>query len=139
MERAWFSNFKAFEVPMSYQGMTFNTPEHFYMAMKTTEIVLRRKISNLPTPAQAKKFGRTLQLRPDWNEYRLDIMEYALRYKFGPGTKWLERLRRENGPFIELNYWHDNFWGHCICNKCKAKIHHNHLGKLIDKLQAEFI
>ena len=134
MKRNWFSNFIPFEKPMSYQGLSFRTPEHFFQAMKTLNYKDRARCASLGTPALAKRFGRTVTLRTDWNEIKLSVMEYALSYKFSGGL-WLERLRREDGPFVEWNAWHDNFWGYCTCRRCKGKPHLNHLGKLMDKLQ----
>jgi predicted NAD-dependent protein-ADP-ribosyltransferase YbiA (DUF1768 family) len=133
MRRNWFSNFIPFEVPMDYQGLSFRTPENFFQAIKSLDYTDRAKCS-MVSAAQAKRLGRTFDLRMDWDDIKLSVMEYALSYKFSDGL-WLERLRREDGPFVEWNTWHDNFWGHCTCRRCEGKPHLNHLGKLMDKLQ----
>ena len=102
--RNWFSNFIPFDRPMQYQSIIFKTPEHFYMAMKTTDLSLRRKIAAFPTPGEAKRFARTIQLRPDWENIKFDVMEYALRFKFAPGTTWHERLLDGgNSEIVEWN------------------------------------
>ena len=136
MKRNWFSNFIPFEKPMGYQGLLFPTPEHFYQAMKTLDYRDRARCAAASSPASAKKLGQTFQLRADWDEIKLDVMEFALRYKFSSEI-WLKRLRSESGPFVEWNYWHDNYWGHCTCRKCKGKEHLNHLGLIVSKLKKE--
>ncbi len=67
--------------------MEFQTVENFFQAMKAEkdDLTTRRRISIVP-PNQAKKMGRRIKLRPDWEEIKLDVMEYALRYKFAPYT-----------------------------------------------------
>jgi predicted NAD-dependent protein-ADP-ribosyltransferase YbiA (DUF1768 family) len=32
---------------------------------------------------------------------------------------------------VEGNYWHDNFWGSCICEKCQRKLKLNWLGQIL--------
>ena len=137
MKRNWFSNFIPFSAPMAYQGLSFRTPEHFYQAMKTLDFKQRAKIAAVFSPAQAKQLGKKVTIRNDWGEIKVKVMEYALRHKFSD-ARWLNKLRRTNGPFVEWNYWHDNFWGHCCCKRCENRPHLNNLGKLIDKLQREF-
>jgi len=119
---------------MPYQGMQFRTPEHFYQAMKTTDVKIRRQIADLPTPGQAKRFGRSVQFRPDWDEIKLNVMEYALCYKFSDES-FQYKLTQQSLPIIETNLWHDNFWGNCLCSKCKNVPGQNHLGKLLEKIK----
>ena len=135
----WFSNFLPFDIPMKYQGMVFHTPENFFQAIKCKEDDLegRRKIS-LATPSQAKRLGRRTNLRPDWEDIKLEVMEYALRYKFAEGTTWNKKLLSVVPNYIEeTNNWHDNFWGNCICARCKNIEGQNHLGKILMKIGKE--
>lgn len=126
----WFSNFLPFDEPLIYQGISYHTPEHFYQAMKTKDIEDRKKIASAKTPKQAKHLGYKITLRSDWEEIKLKVMMFALKYKFAPGTTWAKELIKYNN-IVEYNYWHDNFWGHCLCPKCKEKEHKNHLGKML--------
>lgn len=137
-----FSNFQELEIPFQYQGLWFKTVEHFYAAMKTKDFQLRMKIANMDYPAQAKKYAAAIPLRPDWNDIKLDVMEYGLRKKFLPGTKHLEDLLAHTEDIVEWNKWHDNFWGECLCNRCQARpevIAQNNLGKLLMKLRDEYV
>lgn len=137
MERVWFSNFIPFRKPMTYQDITFRTPEHFYQAMKTvkSDIETRKKIASAPTPGAAKALGRRLKLRPDWEQIKEQVMLYALRYRFEDRSERERLMRSENEELVEWNMWHDNYWGVCKCGKCKDG--KNRLGELIKKVKAE--
>lgn len=126
----WFSNFIPFEIPFEYKGIVYTTPENFYQAMKSKDIEYRLKISKV-SPKQAKHLGYKVKLREDWESIKLNVMMVALKYKFSPGTSWYNKLKNCNEDIVEWNFWHDNFWGHCVCENCKEKVHHNHLGKMI--------
>lgn len=144
-KRNWFSNFYPFEEPLVYQGMSFPTVEHFFQAMKCRkgDLAGRQKIANARRPSIAKKLGKNVHLRHNWEEIKLDVMEYALRYKFAKGTRWRQKLMKTHGTIVELNNWHDNYWGRCECRVCRAKVAkgdlvpQNHLGKLLMKLREE--
>ena len=79
IEYRWLSNFWFFETPLSYQGLTFATNEHFYVAMKTKDFAIRKQVSEHPIKG-VKKFGNTFPLREDWEEVKLDVMLYGLRH-----------------------------------------------------------
>ena len=145
MERVWFSNFYMFDGPMAYGSLVFYSVETFYQAMKTKDQALREAISKM-TPSQAKRAGRKLDVRPDWKDIRLAVMEYALRHKFAKGTTWYRKLVGSTEELVETNIWHDNYWGVCQCcvltqspygvRMCKGG--QNHLGKILMRLRAEF-
>ena len=37
----------------------------------------------------------------------------------------------------ETNWWHDNCWGNCVCDKCKDIIGENKLGKILMRIREE--
>jgi predicted NAD-dependent protein-ADP-ribosyltransferase YbiA (DUF1768 family) len=76
-EYRWLSNFWEFDTPMVYQGMSFITNEHFYVAMKTKDLSIRKQVSEHPLKG-LKKFGNTFPLRKDWNDIKLDVMLFGL-------------------------------------------------------------
>lgn len=45
-------------------------------------------------------------------------------------------LNTPDKDLIELNYWHDNYWGSCTCNKCNNK-GLNKLGEILKKVKNE--
>ena len=74
---------------------------------------------------EAKKKGRWVPLRPDWDDVRLPIMRCIVRKKFQQNPELLAKLRGVNGEIVEDNTWKDCFWGRC------NGIGENHLGKIL--------
>lgn len=118
-------------------GISYPTVEHAFVAMKTQDKNIRKQIADLRTPAEAKKFGRTLELRQGWNEMKVSVMRELLFKKFSnPNLR--SRLKNTEGfELIEGNFWHDNFWGACSCDKCKQIEKQNMLGKLLMEVRKE--
>ena len=108
----WFSNMLPFDKPMVYQRLEYYTVENFYQAMKLPKgnIDKRDYIASLDAYG-AKREGRKLQIRPDWEAIKIDVMEYALRFKFQKGTSWHSQLMATDGEIFEFNNWNDKFWG----------------------------
>lgn len=121
---------------MNLKGNTYQTVEHAYQAAKTTEDRWRAVILACETPGEAKKAGRALQLREDWDDVKDSIMETLLRKKFYDPLLRAALIQTGSVELVELNYWHDNYWGECSCNGCKAKIHNNRLGILLMRTRA---
>lgn len=128
----WFSNFEPFDEPMYHNGLYYTTVEHFFAAMKTDDTNLREKISKMPYPEQAKKFGKKIDLQPNWNKIKKSVMWTALLWKFRKETSWANKLvATGNWDIVEWNNWHDNYWGNCICEKCIDKKGKNVLGRML--------
>jgi ribA/ribD-fused uncharacterized protein len=125
---SFLSNMHPVRIP--YQGLYYPSVEHAYQASKTLKQWDREPIRTNPDPVSAKKMGRQLQIRPDWEEVKLDIMRELLSLKFNyPHLS--QRLLQTNPKYLkEGNTWHDNFWGSCTCLKCND-VGENHLGKLL--------
>jgi ribA/ribD-fused uncharacterized protein len=122
-----FSNF--FPCEIFYGGMLFPTPENLYQALKTKDDSIREKFTSI-SPSEAKKLGRKIPLREDWEEIKLPTMRHVQDRRFeNPYWKW-RLLNYGGGELVEYNYWHDNFWGVCTCSKCEGK-GQNNLGKII--------
>lgn len=80
----------------------------------------------------AKKMGKYVQLRPDWEEIKLDVMYAALKCKFTENA-WLgKKLVATGDAYLEeANTWGDTFWG------TVGGLGENHLGKLLMVLREE--
>lgn len=111
--------------------MHFISAEHAYQAAKSLNPQDWMNISTIETPGGAKRAGRLLKIRPDWEEIKLDVMEIILREKFF-NPELAHRLHETGDQeLIEGNTWGDTYWGICR-NKGE-----NHLGKLLMKIRKE--
>ena len=106
-------------------GKEYPTVEHYFQAMKTFNPQERELIRSAESPGKAKRIGRLVQLREDWEDRKLDIMEKALIQKFQILRLREKLLATGNEELIEGNFWHDTYWGVC---KGEGE---NHLGKLL--------
>lgn len=131
----FLSNFYPSEI--EWGGLTYPTVEHYFQASKTFDCDKRAEIAAAATPGLAKRLGRKVELRKDWEEVKDMVMEIGLRKKFAdPRLKaWLRATGRTY--LEEGNTWHDNYWGVCYCPNCQDKVGQNHLGKLLMKIRDE--
>lgn len=113
-EYAWLSNF--FPAIVTYDGMTYPTVEHAFQAAKTLDMEKRKEIAAAITPGRAKRMGRQVELRSDWEKIKVNVMAELLKEKFKHKDLREKLLATENAYLEEGNYWHDNFWGNCDGN-----------------------
>lgn len=130
---AFLSNFYWNEI--EHEGIVYPTNEHFFQAMKTLDDDERRQIANCLTPGQAKRMGRRVALRSDWESVKEDAMFLGLCLKFADEqlADWL--LETGDEELIEGTTWHDNEWGNCSCPKCINIEGKNKLGKLLMRVR----
>ena len=108
---AFLSNFEADLI--RYKGMTFRSVEHAYQAAKGMTISDMELVRDAPTAGAAKRLGRKIQMRPDWEQVKIPLMMNFLRQKFGCLSRKAELLSTGNHELIEGNTWGDTFWGVC--------------------------
>ena len=127
----FLSNFYFCEV--EYEGITWPTSEHAYQAMKTFDHNQRLNLAEMTLPGDAKAYGRSVRMRVDWDDVKLDIMEDIVRCKFEQNPELKAMLLVTAGVDIEEgNTWGDVFWG------TVDGVGENHLGKILMKLREEF-
>lgn len=131
---AWMSNMS--EHPVLMKGIFFQTAEHAYMWHKTNNEADKARIAGASTPEEAKKIGRTVTLREDWETVKRDVMKDVLRAKLiaNPDLR-IKLMITGNSPIFELTRWHDKVWGICSCQNCNFK-GKNLLGKLWMELRS---
>lgn len=120
---AFLSNF--YPSTVAVEGKLYPTVEHAYQALKTTEPLAREIIRKAATPGEAKRLGRTVEIRSDWNDIRLEVMRDLLIQKFANPFLRPMLLATEDAELIEGNHWNDRFWGVCRGEG------QNHLGRLL--------
>ena len=129
---AFLSNF--WPAVVELDGAAFFSVEHAYQAAKTTDFDARESIRTARSPSLARRLGRRLTLRPDWNAVRLDVMRGLLAQKFRKPALRLALLQTGEAELEESNRWHDTFYGKCYCDRCGGK-GRNHLGRLLMELR----
>ena len=132
-EYFFLSNF--FYGPFEFDGEIYSTVEHAFQAAKTFDTEQRQSIRLAASPAQAKQLGRAVQLRPDWEQVKFDIMLALLRLKFSQADLRQKLLDTGDSELIEGNTWGDKVWG-CILYKGQW-VGQNHLGKLLMQVRAD--
>ena len=131
-EYRFLSNF--FMTDVEFEGVIYPSSEHAYMAAKTTDPALRNSIRLCASPADAKKAGRSIKLRANWEEIKHMTMYVILLDKFMRNSIIRQKLLDTNEEqLIEGNWWGDKIWGVCL----KTNQGQNLLGKLLMQIRAE--
>jgi N-glycosidase YbiA len=125
----FLSNFQP--SPIEVDGILFPTVEHAFQAAKTFDPVEKQAVAAATTPGTAKRLGRKVQLRPDWKQVKVGIMEDLVRLKFTTHADLREQLLATgDAELVEGNNWNDRFWGVCRGNG------QNQLGLILMKVRS---
>jgi len=135
-EYRFLSNF--WFTPVKYEGRLYPSVEHAYQAAKTTDDRIRQQINYVRNPGDAKRIGKSITLREDWDNIKQDIMLNLLRQKFNYPKLRVMLLETGDQDLIEGNTWHDLYWGQCTC-RVHNNAGENNLGKLLMQVREELI
>lgn len=125
----FLSNF--YNVPVFYRGVLYDNSESAYQSAKTDDVDCKKLFIGC-NPGRAKRLGRKVPKRNDWEEIKESVMREVVHCKFSQNDDIAEMLLSTgNEELIEGNTWHDNFWGNCSCSKCSGKEKKNMLGKIL--------
>lgn len=130
----FLSNFWPAEIKLD--GVTYPTVEHAYQAAKFYDKNIREIISSMASPGQAKRASRCWQreIRSDWDNVKLEVMEDLIRQKFTCHPELKNSLLLTGKRILqEGNKWKDTFWGVDI----KTGEGFNHLGLILMKIREE--
>ena len=133
-EYAFLSNF--YPSPIEYEGIKYPTVEAAFQAAKTPDLHMKMTIATAEHPGKAKRMGRKVILREDWEEIKDQVMEDCLRLKFSDPILREKLLATGDEELEEGNWWHDNYWGSCYCSRC-GDVGKNKLGYLLMKIRKE--
>lgn len=124
---AFLSNF--YNAYVTYKGLLYQNSEAAFQAQKCP--LRAHEFCCLP-PNKAKKLGRQVELRIDWEQVKDTEMYEIVKAKFtqNPDLKDL-LIKTANEELIEGNYWNDVYWGVC------KGIGQNKLGKILMKVREE--
>lgn len=126
-EYYFLSNF--YSAPVKYNGYTFLNNEAAFQAAKCPSRM--SEFCNL-NPSDAKRMGRRITLRNDWEQVKTEVMYDICKAKFTQNPN-LGQLLVSTGDaeLIEGNTWNDRIWG--VCNG----VGENRLGKILMQIRKE--
>lgn len=105
----FLSNF--YESPITYNGLTYRNNEAAFQAQKTLDDKVKKMFIDL-TALEAKRKGRRVKLRSDWESVKIQIMYEICAIKFQNNEELGKLLMDTKGQHLEEgNNWGDTFWG----------------------------
>ena len=120
------------------KGFNYPTVEHVFQVAKTLDPEEILEIQPADTPGAAKKLGKQVTLRDDWEDIKDNVMLYIVKAKFIQNHDLGKQLiDTETAKIVEGNGWHDNYWGTCSCDRCCEIDGQNKLGKILMKVRSE--
>ena len=130
-EYFFLSNF--FPCRISYGGMIYASSEHAFQAQKTKDLDLRREftVAFKLTAGIAKRRGRSVPLRGDWENIKLTAMSGIIHSKFSNPDLRQRLVATFPALLIEGNDWGDHFFG--VCDGYGE----NHLGRILMRERLE--
>lgn len=132
---AFLSNFFSSLIHVSFPGCEriVQTLEHAYQASKANTPTDFNRICDSKSPGLAKRAGKAIQLRHNWDDMKLEIMEKLLCQKFADPKLRAALVATGEADLIEGNRWGDRYWG-CTW-EAGSWVGENHLGRLLMKIR----
>lgn len=126
---AFLSNF--YDAKVEVEGLVYFNAEAAFQAMKCESYDDRLSFTMLD-PSAAKKKGRRVRLRSDWEEVKDEYMYKVVKAKFEQHSDLREMLLNTKDRYLEEgNSWGDCYWGvYCEIGK-------NRLGEILMKVRTE--
>lgn len=111
--------------PVYFDGILYPSTESAYMSAKTLDLEQRKAFESID-PSEAKKLGRTIKLRSDWEEVKYDVMSSVVFDKFYRHKELRDKLLSTGDAYLEeTNHWKDLEWG------VYDGVGKNYLGKIL--------
>ena len=132
----WLSNF--YLASFTFEGIIMPSVEHGYQMAKVHSPLEWAAILSLKNPADVKRHGKTLKIRPDWENVKLKIMRDIVLANFTQNEDLKSKLLATGEKeLIELNTWCDLFWGICNCMYMHSWQGQNYMGLTLMSVRAE--
>lgn len=126
-DNLFLSNF--YVAPVVYQGVRFENNEAAFQSAKCPSRMMDFCGLN---PSEAKKLGRRVVLRVDWEEVKLGVMYQVCKAKFTQNPDLAQKLiDTGDAELVEGNTWGDRIWGVC------DGVGENNLGKILMRIREE--
>lgn len=125
----FLSNF--YSAPITWSGITYQNNESAFQSAKVLDRTIMKQFSTLD-PSSAKREGRNVQLRRDWETVKYDIMYEICLAKFSQNEELKLKLLATGDEHLEEgNNWGDTIWG-TVNGKGQ-----NNLGKILMRVRDE--
>ena len=125
----FLSNF--YSCPITYEGITYQNTEAAFQSAKCIYERDRVSFASL-NPSEAKHLGRSVPLRKDWGNVKVQVMTEIVRAKFDQNPDLAEKLLATGDVYLEEgNDWGDRTWG--TVNGVGANL----LGQILMQIRAE--
>lgn len=130
-EYEFLSNF--YPAKLTFDGLNYRSSEAAYQAQKCADQREREAFCAL-APNKAKRMGRQVTQREDWEQARLSFMERVVRAKFSQNPQLAAQLLSTGDrPLVEGNTWKDTYWGVDL----ETGEGENHLGRILMAVREE--
>jgi ribA/ribD-fused uncharacterized protein len=120
---SFLSNFYSSSIIINHNK--YSSVEHAYQAFKTLDNEAHEFIRESDTPGEAKKRGRKIELRSDWEDIKISVMTHCIMQKFAQFPLRDKLIETYPHELIEGNNWGDTYWGMC------DDFGQNQLGKIL--------
>lgn len=132
---AEFSNFHKCKIV--YEGIEYNNSEAAWQSLKTLNMEERKSFSGY-SGSVAKREGRKVSLRDDWEAVKYNLMIEVCYAKFSQNPEFKSLLLSTGDKELieDTTGWHDNTWGDCSCPKCINKPGQNLLGRALMEVRS---
>jgi ribA/ribD-fused uncharacterized protein len=129
----FLSNF--YSSPFEYEGKQWPTVEHAFQALKSLSVDEQETIRNLSSPSEAKKAGKQVNLRTDWEDVKIPLMRSLVYQKFLQNEDLKNKLlETEDAILEEGNNWNDVIYGICPPGSGNGQ---NKLGKILMEIRSK--
>lgn len=97
--------------PIEVDGREYATVEHYFQACKAVDDAGHETVRLASSPMEAKRLGRRIRLRPDWEKVKVEVMRAGLRAKFTQHPHLRELLLSTGERVIHEDAPNDPEWG----------------------------
>lgn len=116
-----------------WDGRTYHSAEAAYQSAKSLDPAERDRFSKM-AGVTAKREGKKVKLRSDWEDVKNEVMEEIVFVKFSQNPELAKKLTDTGDmELAEGNRWHDSYWGVDLFTG-KGE---NHLGRILMKVRAQ--
>lgn len=126
----FLSNF--YPCKVVYESVAYSSAEHAFQAAKSLNPEIRRNFTLINECAEAKRYGRMIKLRSDWETVKYQVMYDIVKDKFTRNAYLREKLIATDDMYIEEGNHHgDKCWGTVNGEG------DNNLGKILMRIREE--